>query len=95
MSSPEVAAGQTRVVPPANVTIILSVITIYGSHLVTNAPISQQMVVGGAFVILALAVTNTVNPGLADMFSLLLFIVIFLKYGVSILTGIGIATQGS
>lgn len=87
-------AGQTRFMPPASVSILLSALTIYGHHLATNQEIDAPVVIGGGFVIICLAVVNTVSTGAADVFALLLFIVIFLKYGPAVLTAIGIATQG-
>jgi hypothetical protein len=87
-------AGQTRFMPPASVSILLSALTIYGNHLATNNEIKANVVVGGGFVIIVLAVINTMSTGMADVFALLLFIVIFLKYGPAVLTAIGIATQG-
>jgi len=87
--------GNVRLLPPASVSILLSALTIYGHYLVTDEEISANVVVGGGFVILCLAVVNTMSTGLADTFALLLFIVLFIKYGPAILTAIGIATQGS
>jgi hypothetical protein len=66
--------------------------TLYGGYLVGEASVSEPVVVGGCFLILCLAVMNTISPGLADTFALLLFIVIFLKYGLKILEAIGVAT---
>jgi hypothetical protein len=80
--------------PPAAVSLLLSAMTIYGNSLVTDTSVSEPVVVGGGFVIICLAVVNTVSTGMADVFALLLFIVIFLKYGLGILNAIGIATQG-
>jgi hypothetical protein len=87
-------AANARLVPPASISIILTAMTIYGNHLVTDDPVSQPMVIGGGFVILSLAVMNTVSSGLADVFALLLFIVAFLRYGPAVLTAIGIVTLG-
>jgi ABC-type multidrug transport system permease subunit len=77
------------------VSLILSALTIYGGHIVADAPINEHVIVGGGFVILSLAVVNAITPGLADVFALLLFIVVFLKYGLEILVAIGIAAGGS
>lgn len=88
-------SGQARLVPPAAVSLILSAMTIYGGHIVDDVPINQHVVVGGGFVILSLAVVNTISPGLADVFALLLFVAVFLKYGLGILVAIGIAAGGS
>ena len=99
MTSPDPGTGlppaQARVVPPASVSIILSVITVYAGHVVEDAPITERIVVGGAFLVLGLSVMHYVSPGLADVFALLIFIVILLRYGVGILTNIGLVAGGS
>jgi len=77
------------------VSIILSVITVYAGHVVEDAPITERIVVGGAFLVLGLSVMHYVSPGLADVFALLIFIVILLRYGVGILTNIGLVAGGS
>jgi hypothetical protein len=87
-------AGETHFMPPASVSLLLSAMTIYGNHLATNQAISSRVVIGGGFVVISLAIVNTMSTGMADVFALLLFIVIFLKYGPAVLTAIGIATQG-
>jgi len=99
VTSPDPGTGlppaQARVVPPASVSIILSVITVYAGHVVEDAPITERIVVGGAFLVLGLSVMHYVSPGLADVFALLIFIVILLRYGVGILTNIGLVAGGS
>lgn len=98
MTSPDPGTGlppaQARVIPPASVSILLGVITVYAGHVVEDAPVSERVVVGGAFLILGLSVMHYVSPGLADVFALLIFIVILLRYGVGILQNIGLATGG-
>lgn len=96
MTSPDPGTGlppaQARVIPPASVSVILGVITVYAGHVVEDTPITERVVVGGAFLVLALSVMHYVSPGLADVFALLIFIVILIRYGVGILTNIGLAT---
>lgn len=92
MQSAGLPESNARLIPPASVSVILSALTIYGGYLVGESSVSEPVVVGGCFLILCLAVMNTISPGLADTFALLLFIVIFLKYGLKILEAIGVAT---
>lgn len=87
-------SANARLIPPASVSIILSAMTIYANHLITDEPVGEPVIVGGGFVILSLAVMNTIASGLADVFALLLLVVIFLKYGLTILNAVGIATLG-
>lgn len=98
MTSPDPGTGlppaEARVVPPASVSVILSVITVYAGHVVEDQPITERVVVGGAFLVLGLSVMHYVSPGLADVFALLIFIVILLRYGVGIFQAIGLSTSG-
>ena len=99
MTTPEPSASglppaQARVIPPASVSVILGVITVYAGHVVEDQPVTERVVVGGAFLVLGLSVMHYVSPGLADVFALLIFIVILIRYGVGILTNIGLATGG-
>lgn len=86
--------SNVHLVPPAAVSLILSAMTIYGASITNQTTISEGKVVGGSFVILSLAVVHTISPGLADTFALLLFVVIFLTYGLRILQAIGISAAG-
>lgn len=98
MTTPDPGTGlppaEARIIPPASVSVLLGVITVYAGHVVENAPITERVVVGGAFLVLGLSVMHTVSPGLTDVFALLIFIVILLRYGVGILQNIGLATGG-
>jgi len=97
MTAPEpiLPHAGVKLVPPASVSIILSAMTIYANSLATDQPVTERVVVGGGFVIISLAVMNTVSPGLANTFALLIFIAIFLKYGLTVLIAIGAATGGT
>lgn len=98
MSSPEPSGlpdANVRVIPPASVSIILAALTVYGGSVTDQNTISEGVVVGGCFVILCLAFIHSISPGFADTFALLLFVVIFLKYGLGILQAIGVAASGS
>lgn len=86
--------ADARVVPPAAVSVMLGVLTVYGGHVVEDTPITERIVIGGAFLILGLSVMHSVSPGLSDVFALLILIVIVLRYGVGILQNIGLSTQG-
>lgn len=99
MTTPEpggngLPAANARVVPPAAVSVLLGVITVYAGHVVEDSPITERIVVGGAFLVLGLSVMHYISPGLADVFALLIFIVILLRYGVGIFTNIGLASGG-
>lgn len=98
MTSPDPGTGlppaDARVIPPASVSVILGVITVYAGHVVENQPVTERVVVGGAFLVLSLSVMHYVSPGLADVFALLIFIVILLRYGVGIFRAIGLSTGG-
>lgn len=98
MTNPDPGTGlppaEARVVPPASVSVILGVITVYAGHVVENQPVGERVVVGGAFLVLGLSVMHYISPGLADVFALLIFIVILLRYGVGIFRAIGLSTGG-
>jgi hypothetical protein len=88
-------AGEVHLMPPASVSLLLSAMTIYANSLATDTSVTENVVIGGGFVVISLAIVNTISTGLADVFALLLFIVIFLKYGLTILTAIGVAQTGT
>jgi hypothetical protein len=94
MTAPEpngLPAANARVIPPASVSVILGVITVYAGHVVEDTPVTESVVIGGGFLILGLSVMHYVSPGFSDVFALLILVAITLRYGVGILQGIGLA----
>lgn len=88
------AEANARVIPPAGVSVILGIITVYAGHVVEDQPVNERLVIGGSFLVLCLSVMHVVSPGLADVFALLILIALVLRYGVGILQSIGLSTSG-
>lgn len=92
MTSP-VPPANVRLFPPAGVSLILATGTVWAGRTVRDEPITEGLVVAGAFIILSTAVVNQFSSGFASVFSLLIFIAAFLVYGLDIMRSIGLATQ--
>lgn len=94
MTNPSVLpSGEARLFPPAGVTLILAAGTVWAGRVVQDKPITEQIVIAGAFVVLATAVVNQISPGFAAAFSMLIFVAVVLVYGIDILTSVGLSTQ--
>lgn len=85
-------SGEVNLFPPAGVSLMLAAGTVWAGRVVEDKPITEQLVVAGAFIVLATAIVHAMAPGFADAFSLLIFIAVFLAYGLEILVSVGIAT---
>lgn len=96
MSTPEpvLPPAQVRVFPPAGVSLMLAAGTVWAGHVVRDEPITERLIVGGSFIVLATAIANQISRGFAQAFSMLIFVVVVLAYGVDILTSIGLTTKG-
>jgi hypothetical protein len=90
---PVIPPAQVRLVPPAGVSLILATGTVWAGRTVRDEPITEGLVVAGAFVVIVIAVINVISPGLAGAIALLIFVATVLAYGLDILTSIGLATR--
>jgi hypothetical protein len=86
-------SGEANFFPPAGISLILSAGTVWAGRTAQDKPITEALVISGVFIVLATAVVHTMAPGFADAFSMLIFVAVFLAYGLDILISVGIATQ--
>ena len=94
MTNPGVVPpAEVRFFPPAGVSLLLAAGTVWAGRTVKDQPITEHIVVAGAFIILATAIVNQISSGFAAAFSMLIFVATVLAYGLDILISVGIATQ--
>jgi hypothetical protein len=89
MTTPQ-SGGWTRLMPPASVSFAMTVITVsLGRSLRNQDVVNQRMVTAFVLILLTLGFMNSVDPGFAGAFSLLIFVAVFLTYGPDIMRYVG------
>jgi hypothetical protein len=80
----------------ASTPLLLTFLTVGGGRIAeNNDPVfTSRIVVGGTIVILGVAMTNAFSPQLATAFALLILVVAFLRYGISLMRSIGFQVGG-
>ncbi len=80
--------------PPASSTFILTVVTVsVGRSIRDQEVVNPRTVTAFVLILLTLGLLNSFDPGFAAVFSLLIFVAVFLTYGPDIMRYLGYNLQ--